>query len=170
MFKSLHSSPRLLGPHSIDRVTDVVGSALAGTRLVALEDSSVDKVNIPRVRLNPVVSIVEIASGCMSECTVCQTRIAKGWIRSYRIGDIKRQIKADVECGCKEVWLTSTDNGCYGKDAGTDLVELLRACCSIEGDFVIRLGMMNPMYMPHMLHRMVQVFNDNNKLFRFLHI
>ena len=38
-----------------------------GTKLVALEDSSIDKVNIPRVRLNPVVSIVEIASGCMSD-------------------------------------------------------------------------------------------------------
>jgi len=170
MVESLNSSASLLGPHSIDRVTDVVGSTLAGTKLVALEDSSVDKVNIPRVRLNPVVSIVEIASGCMSECTFCQTKIAKGWIRSYRIGDIKRQIKADVECGCKEVWLTSTDNGCYGKDIGNDLVELLKACCSVEGDFKIRLGMMNPMYMRGMLERMIGVFCENDKLFRFLHI
>ncbi|MEM3095168.1 MAG: tRNA (N(6)-L-threonylcarbamoyladenosine(37)-C(2))-methylthiotransferase, partial [Nitrososphaera sp.] len=125
---------------------------------------------IPRVRLNPMVSIVEIASGCMSECTFCQTKIAKGWLRSYRIGDIMRQIKADINAGCKEVWLASTDNGCYGKDMGTDLVELLRACCSIEGDFKIRLGMMNPMYVPEMLNRMVDVFYENEKLFRFLHI
>ena len=170
MVESLNSSASLLGPHSIDRVTDVVGSALAGSRLVALEDSLVDKVNIPRVRLNPVVSIVEIASGCMSECAFCQTKIAKGWIRSYRIGDIMRQIKADIEDGCKEVWLTSTDNGCYGKDVDTDLVELLNACCSVKGDFKIRLGMMNPMYMLGMLERMVGVFYENDKLFRFLHI
>ncbi len=168
--EALNSSAGLLGPHSIEKAAQVVGSALAGSRLVALEDSAADKVNIPRVRLNPVVSIVEIASGCMSECTFCQTKIAKGWLRSYRVGDIMRQIKADLEGGCKEVWLSSTDNGCYGKDTGTDLVELLKACGSLGGDFKIRLGMMNPMYMPGMLDRMVDVFCGNDKLFRFLHI
>jgi MiaB/RimO family radical SAM methylthiotransferase len=116
------------------------------------------------------VSIVEIASGCMSECTFCQTKMAKGWLRSYRIGDIMRQIKSDLEAGCREVWLASTDNGCYGKDMGADLVELLKACCSIEGDFKIRLGMMNPMYLPEMLDRMVSVFHENDKLFKFIHI
>jgi threonylcarbamoyladenosine tRNA methylthiotransferase CDKAL1 len=168
--EALSSSASLLGPHSIENAAAVVGSALAGNRLVALEDSASDKVNIPRVRLNPAVSIVEIASGCMSECTFCQTKIAKGWLRSYRIGDIMRQIQADLQAGCKEVWLASTDNGCYGKDVGTDLVELLRACCSIESDFKIRLGMMNPMYVPEMLDRMVDVFYENDKLFKFLHI
>jgi MiaB-like tRNA modifying enzyme len=168
--EALNSSASLIGPHSIENAPAAVGTALEGDRLVALEDSSSDKISIPRVRLNPAVSIVEIASGCMSECTFCQTKIAKGWLRSYRIGDIMRQIKADVEAGCKEVWLASTDNGCYGKDVGTDLVELLRACCSIEGDFKIRLGMMNPMYLPEMLDRMVDVFYENDKLFKFLHI
>jgi MiaB-like tRNA modifying enzyme len=168
--EALNPSASLLGPHSIENAAAVVGSALNGSRLVALEDSAADKVNIPRVRLNPAVSIVEIASGCMSECTFCQTKIAKGWLRSYRIGDIMRQIKADVQAGCKEVWLASTDNGCYGKDTGTDLVELLEACCSVEGDFKIRLGMMNPMYLPEMLDRMLGVFYENDKLFKFLHI
>jgi MiaB/RimO family radical SAM methylthiotransferase len=81
-----------------------------------------------------------------------------------------RQIKSDLEAGCREVWLASTDNGCYGKDMGADLVELLKACCSIEGDFKIRLGMMNPMYLPEMLDRMVSVFHENDKLFKFIHI
>lgn len=168
--EALNPSASLLGPHSIENAAAVVGSALTGSRLVALEDSASDKVNIPRVRLNPSVSIVEIASGCMSECTFCQTKIAKGWLRSYRIGDIVRQIRADLEAGCKEVWLTSTDNGCYGKDIGTNLVELLKACYSIDGNFKIRLGMMNPMYMPEMLDRMVGAFYENDKLFKFLHI
>jgi MiaB-like tRNA modifying enzyme len=168
--EALNSSASLLGPHSIENAAAVVGSALVGSRLVALDDSAAEKVNIPRVRLNPAVSIVEIASGCMSECTFCQTKLAKGWLRSYRIGDIMRQIKADLEAGCKEVWLASTDNGCYGKDMGTDLIELLKACCSIEGDFKIRLGMMNPMYLPEMLDRTVSAFYENDKLFKFLHI
>jgi MiaB/RimO family radical SAM methylthiotransferase len=120
--------------------------------------------------MNPVVSIVEIASGCMSECTFCQTKLAKGWLRSYRIGDITRQIRDDVDDGCKEVWLTSTDNGCYGKDIGSNLVELLNSCCSLEGSFKVRLGMMNPMYVPEMLDSLVDTFKRNDKLFKFLHI
>jgi threonylcarbamoyladenosine tRNA methylthiotransferase CDKAL1 len=168
--ESLNSSASLLGPNCIERAPEVVRLALAGSKLVALKDSPLDKVNIPRVRLNPVISIVEIASGCMSQCSFCQTKIAKGWLRSYRIGDIVRQIKSDIESGCKEVWLSSTDNGCYGRDMDTNLVELLNACCSIEGSFKIRLGMMNPMYLHPMLDKMVTLFCNNDKLFKFLHI
>jgi MiaB-like tRNA modifying enzyme len=168
--ESLNSSASLLGPNCIEKAPDIVRVALAGGRQVALKDSSVDKVNVPRVRLNPVISIVEIASGCMSQCTFCQTKVAKGWLRSYRIGDIVRQIKSDLESGCKEVWLSSTDNGCYGREMGTNLVELLKACCSIEGSFKIRLGMMNPMYLPGMLDRMINLFSENDKIFKFLHI
>ncbi|HEX2107443.1 MAG TPA: tRNA (N(6)-L-threonylcarbamoyladenosine(37)-C(2))-methylthiotransferase [Nitrososphaera sp.] len=168
--ESSSPSASLIGPNSIDKAPDAVRSALSGGRLVALKDSPRDKVNIPRIRLNPVVSIVEIANGCMSECTFCQTKIAKGWLRSYRIGDIVRQIKADIQSGCKEVWLSSTDNGCYGRDMDSNLVDLLQECCSIEGSFKIRVGMMNPMYLPEILDRMVCLFSENDKLFKFLHI
>lgn len=168
--ESASSSASLIGPNSIDKAPDAVRSALSGDRLVALKDSQLDKINIPRVRLNPVISIVEIANGCMSECTFCQTKIAKGRLRSYRIGDIVREIKSDIKSGCKEVWLSSTDNGCYGRDIDTNLVDLLRACCSIEGNFKIRVGMMNPMYLPAILDRMVSLFCENDRLFKFLHI
>jgi threonylcarbamoyladenosine tRNA methylthiotransferase CDKAL1 len=168
--ESVSSSASLIGPNSIDKAPDAVRSALSGGRLIALKDSPLDKINIPRVRLNSVISIVEIANGCMSECTFCQTKIAKGWLRSYRIGDIVRQIKSDIQSGCKEVWLSSTDNGCYGRDIDSNLVDLLQACCSIEGDFKIRVGMMNPMYLPAILDRMVRLFCENDKLFKFLHI
>jgi threonylcarbamoyladenosine tRNA methylthiotransferase CDKAL1 len=160
----------LLGPHSIERTAGIMRSTLSGRRSVELEDSISDKINIPRIRLNPVVSIVEIASGCMSECSFCQTKLAKGWVRSYRIGDILKQIQEDVQNGCKEIWLTSTDNGCYGRDTGSTLVDLLKACCSIDKDYKIRLGMMNPMYLPEMQDDLIDIFYSNDKLFKFLHI
>ena len=159
----------LMGPHSIDTAAEVVGSAFAGSRLVMLADSTQDKVNLPRMRINPVIGIVEIASGCMSECTFCQTKNAKGWLHSYRIGDIVRQVRQDVADGCKEVWLTSTDSGCYGRDMGSDLAELLKSCCDVEGDFKIRIGMMNPQYMPEMLGRLAGAF-EHEKMFRFAHM
>jgi threonylcarbamoyladenosine tRNA methylthiotransferase CDKAL1 len=168
--ESISPAASLLGPTSLERIGDVARGAISGSRQVVLEDHGVDKVNIPRVRLNPAVSVVEIASGCLSECTFCQTKLAKGKLRSYRTGDIVRQVRSDVESGCREVWLTSTDNGCYGLDIGSDLVELLSACSSVQGNFKIRLGMMNPMYLPRMLDRLVDEFQQNDKLFKFIHL
>ena len=159
----------LMGPHSIDSAAEVVGSALSGGRLVMLVDSAQDKVNLPRMRINPVIGIVEIASGCMSECTFCQTKNAKGWLHSYRVGDIVRQVRHDVKDGCKEVWLTSTDSGCYGRDIGSDLADLMRSCCEVEGDFKLRVGMMNPQYIPEMLGRLAGAF-AHEKMFRFAHM
>jgi len=159
----------LLGPNSIGKTLDVISSTLKGKKRIELEDSDVAKVGLPKVRLNPVVGIVEIASGCMSECTFCQTKLSKGDLRSYRIGDIVRQVKYDVDNGCKEIWLSSTDNGCYGFDIGTDLPRLISAVGEIERDFMIRVGMMNPMYMPRIRDGLLRSF-ENTKVFKFLHI
>jgi MiaB-like tRNA modifying enzyme len=159
----------LLGPNSIGKTLEVIESTLKGHKKIELVDSDLSKVGLPKVRLNPVVGIVEIASGCMSECTFCQTKLAKGDIRSFRIGDIVRQIKEELAAGCKEVWLTSTDNGCYGFDIGTDLPSLVKTVSDIGDDFMIRVGMMNPMYMPRIREGLLQSF-ESTKVFKFLHI
>ena len=159
----------LLGPNSLGKTLDVINSTLIGKKQIALEDSDLSKVGLPKVRLNSAVGIVEIASGCMSECTFCQTKLAKGDLSSYRLGDIVRQVQTEIKEGCKEVWLTSTDNGCYGFDIGTDLPTLVNAVSEIPKDFMIRVGMMNPMYMPRIKQNLIESY-DNEKVFKFLHI
>ena len=159
----------LLGPNSLGKTLDVINSTLSGTKQIALEDSDLSKVGLPKVRLNPTVGIVEIASGCMSECTFCQTKLSKGDLSSYRLGDIVRQVETEINEGCKEVWLTSTDYGCYGLDIGTDLPTLVNSVSEIKEDFMIRVGMMNPMYMPRIKEKLIESY-DNDKVFKFLHI
>ena len=159
----------LLGPNSLGKTLDVINSTLMGKKQIALEDSDLSKVGLPKVRLNSAVGIVEIASGCMSECTFCQTKLAKGDLSSYRLGDIVRQVQTEIKEGCKEVWLTSTDNGCYGFDIGTDLPTLVNAVSEIPKDFMIRVGMMNPMYMPRIKQNLIESY-ENEKVFKFLHI
>ena len=159
----------LMGPNSLGKTLQVINSTLKGTKQIALEDSDLSKVGLPKVRLNPAVGIVEIANGCMSECTFCQTKISKGDLNSYRLGDIVRQVQTEINDGCKEVWLTSTDNGCYGFDIGTDLPSLINAVADIPNEFMIRVGMMNPMYMPRIKEKLIDSF-DNDKVFKFLHI
>lgn len=79
-------------------------------------------------------------------------------------------IKEDTREGCQEIWLSSTDNGCYGFDIGTDIIELLRKCSLLPEDFRIRIGMMNPMYLGFLKDRLIQLLEESNKIYRFLHI
>ncbi|MBS3922803.1 MAG: tRNA (N(6)-L-threonylcarbamoyladenosine(37)-C(2))-methylthiotransferase [Nitrosarchaeum sp.] len=159
----------LLGPNSLGKTLQVIDSTLRGVKQIALEDSDLSKVGLPKVRLNPVIGIIEIASGCMSECTFCQTKLSKGDLKSYRLGDIVRQVETEISEGCKEIWLTSTDNGCYGLDIDTDLPTLINAVTEIPEDFMIRVGMMNPMYMPRIKDDLIKSF-DSDKVYKFLHI
>jgi len=159
----------LLGPNSLGKTLQIIDSTLNGQKLIALDDTDLSKVGLPKVRLNPFVGIVEIASGCMSECTFCQTKLSKGDLTSYRLGDIVRQVQTEIKEGCKEVWLTSTDNGCYGFDIGTDLPSLVDAVSEIPEEFMLRVGMMNPMYMPRIRDDLIKAYN-NDKVFKFIHI
>jgi MiaB-like tRNA modifying enzyme len=142
----------LLGPNSLGKTVQVINSTLDGRRQIALEDSDLSKVGLPKVRLNPAVGIVEIASGCMSECTFCQTKLSKGDLSSYRLGDIVRQVQTEIKEGI-----------------GTDLPALVNAVVEIPEDFMIRVGMMNPMYMPRIKEKLIESY-DNDKVFKFLHI
>lgn len=162
-------SASLMGPNSIGKTLQIIDTTLQGKKRIELEDSDASKTGLPKVRLNPAVGIVEIASGCMSECTFCQTKLARGDLQSYRLGDIVRQVTHEVQDGCKEIWLTSTDNGCYGLDIGSSLPELVNKVSEIPLDFMVRVGMMNPMYMPKIKSDLVKSF-ENDKVFKFLHV
>ena len=159
----------LLGPNSLGKTLQVIQSTLDGRKMIALDDSDISKIGLPKIRLNPAIGIVEIASGCMSECTFCQTKLSKGDLQSYRVGDIVRQVKTELSDGCNEVWLTSTDNGCYGFDIDSDLPELVNMVSEIPQNFFIRVGMMNPMYMPRIRDGLLKSF-ESAKVFKFLHV
>ena len=168
--EKINPNVSLLGPNSLDKSVEAVNLTLSNNKMVFLDDSSAEKVNLPRLRVNKSISIVEIASGCLSNCSFCQTKISKGTLKSYRPGSIISQIKNDVKDGCNEIWLTSTDNGCYGKDINSNLVELLKLCTQIEGNYKLRVGMLNPMYLSEILHDLISVYKNEEKIFKFLHI
>ncbi|HEX2014448.1 MAG TPA: hypothetical protein VLA68_04400, partial [Nitrososphaera sp.] len=46
--EAINPNASMIGPHSIDRVVDVTKSMFSGKKLVVLEDSATDKVNITR--------------------------------------------------------------------------------------------------------------------------
>lgn len=132
-------------------------------------DKKENRISAPIIRNDSDVGIISIGEGCLNSCTFCATKLARGNLRSYRIGDIKRSFEKAVKEGCKKIYLTSQDNGCYGFDIKTNLPELLNELTTVEGDYIIRVGMMNPWHLNKILPDLLESFSSK-KVMKFLHI
>jgi MiaB-like tRNA modifying enzyme len=161
----------VVGPAAGDRIVEVVEHVLKGERILALKGAVEAKPSLalPRVQLNPVISIIPICYGCLGSCAYCCVAFARGKLRSYLSQEIVERVKKDVMRGTREFWLTSQDTACYGRDLGTNLAELLDAICNIKGDFKIRVGMMTPDTVLGILEKLVQSFRSE-RVFKFLHL
>jgi len=159
------------GPASGDKIVEVVKRVLNGERVVALEGAVKAKpsLNIPRLRLNPATSIIPINYGCSGSCAYCCVVFARGRLRSYGIQEIVERVKGDLTAGVREFWFTSQDTGCYGRDMGTNLAELLKSVCSVEEDFRVRVGMMTPNMAKDILEGLIQAFRSE-RVFKFVHL
>lgn len=74
------------------------------------------------------------------------------------------------EEGVSEVWLTSEDTGAYGRDIGTNIVELMILLIShLPKDKMLRVGMTNPPYILEHLEGISHIMN-HPQVFTFLHI
>jgi threonylcarbamoyladenosine tRNA methylthiotransferase CDKAL1 len=167
--EAINPNASLLGPAELDRTLEIVTDALRGIRRTNIDGPSKPTLLLPRIRHNPIIGIVEISSGCTGTCTFCQVRLAKGHLTSYPPKDIVLEVKRALQDGCCEIWLTSQDSGCYGLDIGTDILSLLGKILLVQGDFKIRIGMMNPHFIAPILDDLIKLYRDNH-LFRFLHM
>lgn len=159
----------LTGPAPGAGIVEVLHRVKGGEKVVALKDNSNSNLFLPRIPVNRAISIIPINYGCLGRCSYCCVHFARGNLRSNPIHEIVNRIKQDLNSGAKEIWLTSQDTACYGKDIDTNLAELLRQVCEIEGNFFVRVGMMTPNQVMGMLDELVKVYKDS-KIFKFLHL
>ncbi len=161
----------VVGPAVGKDIVDVVKRVAEGEHVVALEDALKAKpeLDLPRVQLNPVVSVVPVNYGCLGSCAYCCVVHARGHLRSYKISEVVERVKHDLTAGAKEFWVTSQDTACYGKDIGTDLAELLNALTQVEGNFRIRVGMMTPNIVEPILPQVIEAFRSE-KVYKFVHL
>ncbi|MBU2637780.1 MAG: tRNA (N(6)-L-threonylcarbamoyladenosine(37)-C(2))-methylthiotransferase [Nanoarchaeota archaeon] len=162
-------SASIVSTHNIALVCSAVEKLLNGERIEVIEKKAVKKPRMPRIRKNKAIGIVPISTGCLGACSYCSVKAIKGDLLSYAVDDIVSEVEECVKEGCKEIWLTAQDTGCYGMDIGSDLPSLLKAVCGIDGNFKVRLGMANPQFVKKYLKELVSCFK-NEKMFRFLHI
>jgi len=158
-----------IGTYQIERIGEAVSETANGNIVTFLEREDRSRLNLPKVRNNQLIEIVPISHGCLSHCTYCKTKYARGQLYSYRPRDIISHIEKAVRDGAKEVWLTSQDSSAYGLDINSNLAELLSQIVAIPHDFRLRLGMSNPLFFEQFLPAFVGIFR-HPKIYKFLHV
>jgi MiaB-like tRNA modifying enzyme len=112
---------------------------------------------------------IPINQGCTGSCNYCISRIARGKLVSRKPEKIVNQVRIQLERGIREVRISSLDTAAYGKDLGTGLPSLVNDIASIDEDFMIRIGMMEPKNTMTILEPLMDSMK-NRKVFRFLHV
>ena len=160
-----------VGPAAGEEIVDIVRRVLEGEKIVDLEAAldAKPELSLPRLKSNPVISVIAVSYGCLGMCAYCCVVFARGRLRSYTIKDVTERVRRDLAAGAKEFWVTSQDIACYGRDIGTNLAALLNALGDMEGDFRVRVGMMTPNMVADILDDLIAAFK-NGKVFRFVHL
>lgn len=167
----------IIGVQQIDRVVEVVDEAIKGhsVRLLGQKKEKGKRLggarlDLPKIRKNPLIEIISINTGCLNACTYCKTKHARGDLASYSIEELVERARQSFQEGVCEIWLTSEDTGAYGRDIGTDLPSLLwELVKEIPEGAMLRLGMTNPPYILEHLEEMGRIL-QHPRVYSFLHV
>ena len=156
----------LVSPQNIDKICHVVESR---ERVVLLDGERSTSI-VPSTTVG-VIGIVPIADGCLNDCSFCIVKLARGKLRSYPPKLIVKTVEELVKKGAKEIEITAQDTATYGRDLSEKirLPDLVNMICEINGDFMIRIGQMNPQWMLDIIDDLVESLK-NPKVYKYLHI
>ncbi len=162
----------IVGPSNILDLPKVIKKVLAGKKSFSLKQKLIDKARLKCFLIPKETStaIIPISEGCLSNCSYCATKLAKGRLRSFEQKEILENIKLALKLEVNEIQLTSQDLAIYGRDKGKwALPELLKEISKIEGNFMVRLGMINPWGAKKVFKKLLSIM-ENEKFYKFLHL
>ncbi|MEM1628316.1 MAG: tRNA (N(6)-L-threonylcarbamoyladenosine(37)-C(2))-methylthiotransferase [Desulfurococcaceae archaeon] len=160
----------LISPQNANKIDIVVET---NERLLLLD--GIRERDLIGVYIDPCNRVlpIPIQEGCLNNCSFCIARYARRVLVSHSTGAIVRSIKEAVEKGAVEIELTGMDLGSYGIDLYRKrmLPKLLSEIVnSVKGNYMIRIGMINPEHMMFMLDELLEVIKNSNTIYKFLHI
>ena len=161
-------SASIMSIQNIAAMPETVRQMASGNRAVSLQRQPFDRLDFYEAN-GSVIAKVPLSDGCLSSCAFCETKFARGKLSSFPEQSILNAIRYSISKGSKEIEITAQDTGAYGIDKGTNIASLLKKACAIDGDFRIRVGMLNPEH----LHRYVDDLIDamhNEHAYKFLHL
>ena len=165
---SIAPNATIMTPNNVHMVVDAVKSAAEGRQANFDSKGKVDK----SLFLNPregIIAKIAVNDGCLSSCSFCETKLARGPLKSFSQELIIGAIKKSAAMGAKEIQLTSQDIGAYGRDKSTNIVQLMEKIAKLDGDFKVRIGMLNPEHMSLLGENFIELIKDD-KFYKFIHI
>jgi MiaB-like tRNA modifying enzyme len=156
----------LIGPDEVPDIAGIVAKIEAGEKIVELGSKKCSHVVAD---ILDETQAITICTGCLGKCSYCATKLARGNLHSYKIEEIVASVKKAVANGAKKILITAQDTGCYGLDIGTNLAELLKEILKIEGDYKIRVGMMNPFHAAKIANELIEIYKDP-RILNFIHL
>ncbi len=153
---------------NVERISEIASDVQAGKRNVIDTYQKIDRLSLLEPD-NSIIAKIPVSDGCTSSCNFCETKFARGRLNSFPQETILRAIESSVRRGAREIQLTSQDMGAYGTDRNTNIARLMELISMIDGDFKVRIGMLNPDH----LHKYFDAFADammNDKFYKFVHI
>lgn len=91
-----------------------------------------------------VRAFIKIQEGCNFRCSYCIIPSVRGVSRSYDDDKIISEIRLLVQNGVKEVVLTGTNVGSYGRDVGKNISDLIIRISQVRGLKRVRIGSLEP--------------------------
>jgi len=161
---AVNPSIHIIPPSKLVDIVEICKKLKKGVLTPSTAIEGQDKINIKNVD-----AIVPIAQGCLGECTYCITRFARGKLKSYPLNIVVDNANFFLSEGYKEIRLTAQDTAAYGYDIKSDLPSLVIKVSTIDGDFRIRIGMMNPSNVKKIIDKLIECYRSP-KIFKFLHV
>lgn len=128
---------------------------------IGIENGEIKKLHLKHKRF-----FLKIQEGCNFKCSYCIIPYVRGNSRSRHPDEIFSDFEKALKAGIKEIVISGTQIGEYGKEFKKDLVWLLENLTQFKGDFRIRLSSIEPVYIDE---RFVSIFK-NKRICKHLHI
>jgi ribosomal protein S12 methylthiotransferase len=161
--------------HDLPETDGIVGNSdlsLVSEAVLAIESGKRPEMTVPQPPVFPGSYIertrffdfpgtahIKITEGCSNHCSFCAIPLIRGELRSRTPESIVGECVSLIERGVRELVLIGQDLGSYGKDLGServDLPRLLGRLSEIEGDFRIRVLYIHPDHFPETLLGVMQ--------------
>jgi len=161
-------SASIVTTNNIPMICDAVNETANGKRIVFGSNAKNNNLNFFSHE-GGVIARIPTSGGCLSSCSFCETKFARGQLNSFPEEMIINAISNSIRNGAEEIQLTAQDMGAYGIEKGTNIVELMKRISDLDGDFKVRIGMLNPEHLGGYINELAAEL-QSDKFYKFIHI
>jgi len=131
-----------------------------------LENFGIKENYLPLVSISRTRGVLKVQEGCDFECTYCSIRFSRGKSRSIPLERVLKDAEALAK-STKEIVLTGTQIGDWGKEWGKTLTDLIHLLSTTFPEVRFRLSSIEP---THITEDLIDLFAERENLCPHFHI